>query len=186
MGLHLAAARDRLGALLGGDEGASLRAEAARHPADEGFVDADRMFEIVAPGLARPGPDRPAPWGPRPSRCVIDAPGARSAAQGLRGPAPPAARERGLHQGQSRRIEGRHHEVDGRVSPPAVPSPRRGGAARGDLAWAATERRIHGHLPEMPVRIATVGGDVLVACESRKVEPEVDDNVIRIRNIELT
>jgi serine/threonine protein kinase/tetratricopeptide (TPR) repeat protein len=53
MALHLAAARDRLGALLGGDEGASLRAAAAAYAAQEGIADPDRMFEIVAPGCAR-------------------------------------------------------------------------------------------------------------------------------------
>ncbi|MCE9580647.1 MAG: hypothetical protein K8W52_46430, partial [Deltaproteobacteria bacterium] len=53
MALHVAAARDRLGALVGGDEGAALRAAAAGYAATEGIVDPDRMFEVLAPGIAR-------------------------------------------------------------------------------------------------------------------------------------
>jgi tetratricopeptide (TPR) repeat protein len=51
MALHLAAARDRLGRLVGGAEGAALRAAAARYAAEQRIVAPDRMFEIVAPGL---------------------------------------------------------------------------------------------------------------------------------------
>jgi hypothetical protein len=55
------------------------------------------------------------------------------------------------------------------------------------IAWAATERRIHGHLPDLPVRIATVGGEVLVKCAERiAFEEEDDDATVRFRNIELT
>jgi hypothetical protein len=56
------------------------------------------------------------------------------------------------------------------------------------IAWAATERRIHGHLPDLPVRIWTVAGDVLVRCEPRPSDEDDDDDaaVIRFRNIELT
>jgi len=52
MGLHLAAARDRLGALLGGDEGAALRAAAARYAEDELIADPPRFFAIAVPDLA--------------------------------------------------------------------------------------------------------------------------------------
>jgi len=54
------------------------------------------------------------------------------------------------------------------------------------ITWAATERRIHGHLPDIPVRIATVCGDVLVTCEPRRACEDDDAAVIRFRNIELT
>jgi len=54
------------------------------------------------------------------------------------------------------------------------------------ITWATTERRIHGHLPDLPVRIATVGGDVVVRCEVRAPVEEDDDAVVRFRNIELT
>jgi hypothetical protein len=54
------------------------------------------------------------------------------------------------------------------------------------IAWAATERRIHGHLPDLPVRITTTGGEVRLVCEPRALEPEEeDDAVVRFRNIEL-
>ena len=54
MAQHLAAARDRLGALVGGDEGAALRAAAAAYATAEGIVDPARMFEILAPAIVRP------------------------------------------------------------------------------------------------------------------------------------
>ncbi len=53
MALHLAAARDRLGGLLGGDEGAALRASAAAYVSTEGVVASDLLFELQAPGIAR-------------------------------------------------------------------------------------------------------------------------------------
>ena len=53
MALHLAAARDRLAGLLGGDEGAALRATAAAYASTEGVVALGRMFEVQAPGIAR-------------------------------------------------------------------------------------------------------------------------------------
>ena len=53
MALHLAAARDRLAGLLGGDEGAALRATAAAYADTEGIVASGRMFEVQAPGIAR-------------------------------------------------------------------------------------------------------------------------------------
>jgi tetratricopeptide (TPR) repeat protein len=58
MALHLAAARDRLGLLVGGDEGAALRAEAARFVAEQQIAEPERMFEIVAPGLDASGAGR--------------------------------------------------------------------------------------------------------------------------------
>lgn len=51
MRLHTAAARDRLGRLLGGVEGPALREQAARFAANEGIVHPERMFEATAPGL---------------------------------------------------------------------------------------------------------------------------------------
>ena len=30
------------------------------------------------------------------------------------------------------------------------------------ITWAAEERRIHGHLPDLPSRFSTVGGDVVL------------------------
>lgn len=56
------------------------------------------------------------------------------------------------------------------------------------IAWAAAERRIHGHLPDLPARIATVGGDVVVTCASGAIEEEEEDDysVLRFRNMELT
>ncbi len=56
------------------------------------------------------------------------------------------------------------------------------------ITWAAAERRIHGHLPDLPARIATVGGDVVVRCDARAVEEEDEDDysVLRFRNMELT
>jgi tetratricopeptide (TPR) repeat protein len=56
MGLHLAAARHHLGVILGGDEGAELRAAAAGYAAAEGIVEPERMFAIVAPGVSGPKP----------------------------------------------------------------------------------------------------------------------------------
>ncbi len=53
MALHLAAARDRLAGLLGGDEGAALRAAAAAYASTEGVVAPGRMFEVQAPGIAQ-------------------------------------------------------------------------------------------------------------------------------------
>ena len=53
MALHLAAARDYLGRLLGGDEGESLRAEASAYATGEGIADPDRLFEMIAPGVAK-------------------------------------------------------------------------------------------------------------------------------------
>jgi hypothetical protein len=54
------------------------------------------------------------------------------------------------------------------------------------IAWAATERRIHGRLPDLPVRIATLGGDVVVICDAGVTAEDADDAVLRFRNIELT
>lgn len=54
------------------------------------------------------------------------------------------------------------------------------------MAWAATERRVHGHLPDLPLRIHTLAGEVRVACEPQAIDDEDDDAVIRFRNIELT
>ena len=51
MALHLAAARDRLGGLIGGDEGAALRAAAAAYVATEGIADPDRLFAVLVPGV---------------------------------------------------------------------------------------------------------------------------------------
>ncbi len=53
MALHLAAARDWLGGLVGGAEGDALRAAAAAYAAAEGVVAPDRMFALQAPGIAR-------------------------------------------------------------------------------------------------------------------------------------
>jgi tetratricopeptide (TPR) repeat protein len=53
MGLHLAAARDRLGRIVGGDEGAALREAAAAYATAEGVVEPDRMYEAIAPGIRR-------------------------------------------------------------------------------------------------------------------------------------
>ena len=50
MALHLASARDRLGTLLGGDDGAALKAAAASYAKAEGICDPERMFATVAPG----------------------------------------------------------------------------------------------------------------------------------------
>ncbi len=55
MALHLAAARHRLGALLGGDEGAALRAAAAAYAAREGVVRPERMYQLVLPARADNG-----------------------------------------------------------------------------------------------------------------------------------
>ena len=54
------------------------------------------------------------------------------------------------------------------------------------LVWAAAERRAHGHLPDLPVRVNTGGGEVIVTCEPGAVIEEDDDSVVRFRNIELT
>ena len=52
-GAILAAARDRLAGVLGGDEGAALRAAADAYASTEGVVASGRMFELQAPGIAR-------------------------------------------------------------------------------------------------------------------------------------
>lgn len=49
---HAACARQRLGALLDGDEGAALRREAAAWMAAEGVVDTTRFVQAHAPGFA--------------------------------------------------------------------------------------------------------------------------------------
>jgi hypothetical protein len=55
------------------------------------------------------------------------------------------------------------------------------------ITWAAAECRIHGRLPDLPIRIATLGGEVLLRFETRALdEDEDDDAVVRFRNIELT
>ena len=54
------------------------------------------------------------------------------------------------------------------------------------IAWASEERRIHGRLPDLPVRIHTVGGEVLLRFESAVPDEFDDDSVVRFRNIELT
>ncbi len=51
MAFHLAAARRRLGQLLGGQEGNALLAESDAWMAKEGIVNAERMCEVVAPGF---------------------------------------------------------------------------------------------------------------------------------------
>ncbi len=51
MALHLAAAQDRLGALLGGDRGSELRAAAATYARKEQIARPEAMFEAVATGL---------------------------------------------------------------------------------------------------------------------------------------
>ena len=38
------------------------------------------------------------------------------------------------------------------------------------LTWAAAERRAHGHLPDLPVRVNTAAGEVVVVCEPRAVD----------------
>lgn len=52
MELHLATARDQLGALIGGDEGDGLRTEAAAYAAREGVADPARAFAMISPGVA--------------------------------------------------------------------------------------------------------------------------------------
>ena len=54
------------------------------------------------------------------------------------------------------------------------------------LTWAAAERRAHGHLPDLPVRVNTVGGEVVVTCGPCAIDDDDDDAVVRFRNIELT
>ena len=55
------------------------------------------------------------------------------------------------------------------------------------LAWGAMERRLHGHLPDLPVRVSTIGGEVLVLCPPDALPDDDDDySVVRFRNIELT
>ncbi|MBK9031233.1 MAG: protein kinase [Myxococcales bacterium] len=51
MAIQLAAARARLAELVGGDEGAALRAEVARYASDNGIVDPARFLAIAAPEL---------------------------------------------------------------------------------------------------------------------------------------
>ncbi len=53
LSLHLAAARRRLGRLLGGNEGASLLADSDAWMAEHEVVDPERMCEVVAPGWRR-------------------------------------------------------------------------------------------------------------------------------------
>ena len=53
MAFHLAAARLRLGQVLGGDEGAALLAESNDWMAQQEIVDAERMCEMVAPGFSK-------------------------------------------------------------------------------------------------------------------------------------
>jgi hypothetical protein len=55
MALHLAAARHRLGALLGGDEGRALTALAHDYAREEGIVSPEAMFGVVLPGTASAG-----------------------------------------------------------------------------------------------------------------------------------
>jgi hypothetical protein len=52
MALYAAAARDRLGALLGGDEGAALRGQAEAWMRAEGIAQPERMVRMLAPGLS--------------------------------------------------------------------------------------------------------------------------------------
>jgi len=52
MALHAAAARTHLGRLLGGDEGATHEAAARAYVAAQRIAAPERMFELVAPGLA--------------------------------------------------------------------------------------------------------------------------------------
>lgn len=54
------------------------------------------------------------------------------------------------------------------------------------LTWGAMERRLHGHLPDLPVRVSTIGGEVLVLCPPDVMPEDDDDTVLRFRNIELT
>lgn len=53
------------------------------------------------------------------------------------------------------------------------------------ITWAAHERRIHGHLPALPSRFATIGGDVILRCDERNDDDEADASVLRFRNLEL-
>ncbi len=55
MALCAAAARDRLGRLVGGDDGAAPRARAARYVVDEGISEPDRVFEAAVPGVLASG-----------------------------------------------------------------------------------------------------------------------------------
>lgn len=55
------------------------------------------------------------------------------------------------------------------------------------ISWAVEERRIHGHLPDLPSRFSTVGGDVILRCDDRVVDDDEDDaSILRFRNLELT
>jgi eukaryotic-like serine/threonine-protein kinase len=51
MGLHAAAARHRLGALVAGDEGAALCARAASFFDAQGIVDPQAFTQMIAPGF---------------------------------------------------------------------------------------------------------------------------------------
>jgi hypothetical protein len=52
MAMHRATAQHRLGHALGGDEGATLRDEAARWAREERIVQPERLFALVAPSGA--------------------------------------------------------------------------------------------------------------------------------------
>jgi hypothetical protein len=52
MALYLAAARRRMGELVGGDEGRAQVEEATEWMMEQGVVNPDRMTEMLAPGLA--------------------------------------------------------------------------------------------------------------------------------------
>jgi hypothetical protein len=75
--------------------------------------------------------------------------------------------------------------IDNRPLPPPL-RPDEEALIEAILTWAAAERRAHGHLPDIPVRIHTTGGEVVVTCELAEEIEEDDDAVVRFRNIELT
>ena len=57
------------------------------------------------------------------------------------------------------------------------------------IRWAAAERRLHGRLPVLPAKIATIAGEVVLRCDDRHlrvVDDEEDASVLRFRNLELT
>jgi hypothetical protein len=54
LGFVAAAARHRLGTLVGGDEGAAASARADEWMTREGIVNPDRMLEVAAPGFGPP------------------------------------------------------------------------------------------------------------------------------------